>query len=280
MSGDGTSFEARIVLRPRTLDETMDLVLAYIRLYHRDLRWVAVVAVLAATLPTLAVWILSGQDARYGAWALVFFTGIAERVVTVFAGRHLFNNPISVWGAWRQVLRRLPFNLIVLFGVYLPILMMVSGVEDDDAWLGFGIVLGVFWPLLLASHAHLSEVAHLEHLSPGRAAQRARALVSYRFGRALGLLLTSALVRFLFAIGTYSAGAFVVAAVLQLQGAATLIAVPLAILGLAASGPFMTLVRFFDYIDARTRREGWDIQVRFNAIAQRERQERARSLAA
>ena len=37
---------------------------------------------------------------------------------------------------------------------------------------------------------------------------------------------------------------------------------------------------YTDYIDARTRREGWDIQVRFNAIAQRERQERARSLAA
>ncbi len=50
--------------------------------------------------------------------------------------------------------------------------------------------------------------------------------------------------------------------------------------GWIAAGPYVATVRLFDYIDARTRREGWDIQVRFSAIAQRSERERADTLAA
>ena len=275
-----TSFEARIVLRPRSLDETLDLVLAYIRRYHRELRWVFSVAVLAALAPAAVAWFVLGLRPGVVGIVIVVCTGLAERSVTVFAGRHLFSNPLSVWGAWRQVLRRLPFELSSVLLAYVPLLMMVGAEFEEEAWLGGGIALGVFWPFLLATHAHLSEVAHLEHLSAGRAAQRARALVSYRYGRALGLLGTSALVRGLFALGAYSVGSFLLGWVLQFSPLAELLTAPFALAGLAMSGPFMALVRFFDYIDARTRREGWDIQVHFNRVAQRERQARARSLAA
>ena len=47
------------------------------------------------------------------------------------------------------------------------------------------------------------------------------------------------------------------------------------IFGFVISGPFVAVARLFEYVDARTRREGWDIQVRFNAIAQRERKNEA-----
>ena len=39
-----------------------------------------------------------------------------------------------------------------------------------------------------------------------------------------------------------------------------------AIFGLFASIPLCATTRFLAYIDARTRRDGWDIQVRFMAI--------------
>ena len=52
------------------------------------------------------------------------------------------------------------------------------------------------------------------------------------------------------------------------------------IAGFLLAAPFVALARLFDYVDARTRLEGWDIQVRFKAIATRAKEERARSLAA
>ena len=50
--------------------------------------------------------------------------------------------------------------------------------------------------------------------------------------------------------------------------------------GYVAVAPYIALAKLFDYVDARTRREGWDIQVRFKAIAAKARDERARKVAA
>jgi hypothetical protein len=43
-----------------------------------------------------------------------------------------------------------------------------------------------------------------------------------------------------------------------------------ALAGFFASIPYVASTRFLGYVDRRTRREGWDIQVRFAALAQRE----------
>jgi hypothetical protein len=44
-----------------------------------------------------------------------------------------------------------------------------------------------------------------------------------------------------------------------------------AVLGLLLSVPLSAAARFLGYIDLRTRSEGWDIQLRFAAWAERER---------
>ena len=49
---------------------------------------------------------------------------------------------------------------------------------------------------------------------------------------------------------------------------------PFAILGLLVSVPFVATARFLQYIDTRTRSDGWDVQVRFLAIASKESNER------
>ena len=40
-----------------------------------------------------------------------------------------------------------------------------------------------------------------------------------------------------------------------------------ALLGFFLSVPVVSAARFLQYIDVRTRKEGWDIQLRFTAIA-------------
>ena len=45
---EGVSFEARVVLRPRSIDEVLDLALAYTRIYRRDLLRVALFLVVPA----------------------------------------------------------------------------------------------------------------------------------------------------------------------------------------------------------------------------------------
>lgn len=274
-----TSFDARITLRPRSLDETFDLALAYLRVFAKDLRKPLIVASLVGGLPAIAGWVLFGLSEAEAVAIVVVTGGFAERSVTAFAGRHLFGNPASLGAAWGATMKRSFFSLFGVLLASVPILMVLAS-DFDETWLGFGIMLGVFWPFILASHSHMSEVAFLEQLGVGRSAQRARALVAFRFGRGLALLLAGAMVRGLFVFGAYSAAAFLFGFVLQFKGVADTLGPAFLVLGYVLSGPYMALVRFFDYIDARTRREGWDIQVRFNAIAHRERLAKERRLAA
>jgi hypothetical protein len=44
---------------------------------------------------------------------------------------------------------------------------------------------------------------------------------------------------------------------------------PLFMFGMWLAVPLLTTARFFVYLNLRTRREGWDIQTRFAAIAAR-----------
>ena len=48
-----------------------------------------------------------------------------------------------------------------------------------------------------------------------------------------------------------------------------------ALLGYFLSVPYVASARFLGYVDSRTRREGWDIQVRFAALLQRAATEEA-----
>ena len=52
---------------------------------------------------------------------------------------------------------------------------------------------------------------------------------------------------------------------------------PYALLGLLASVPYIAVARYLFYIDTRTRTDGWDIQVRFFAVAAEEEQQRGLS---
>ncbi len=266
-----SGFDARIVLRPRSLDETFDLALAYLRVSARQfLPLFAGLSVFATGIVFLISWAL---DLSLGArlCVAILLTPVLERVVTVYAGRHLFQSSGLVGAALWAVLKQLP--LIVALAAFntLPLLLMAYSRFEEEALLGFGIMLGMIWPFLVVVHYYLGEVSHLEQLPLSKAPARARALVGYRYGRVFGLLAVGFVVRLLFALGTYSTGLFIMGFVLQFEEVSTNLGEWAALAGYLAAGPYLALVRLFDYVDARTRREGWDIQVRFHAIAQRER---------
>jgi hypothetical protein len=274
-----TSFDPRIVLRPRTLDETFDLALAYLRSWAKDFAKLGVV-VSGLTLGIIVAATYGlGLDWRERSMVVLVAVAVSERVVTVYAGRHLFGNPAKVRSSLVALLKRIV--LVGFWSVIVTLPILIALIETEEEWaLGVGVFLMTFWPFMLAPHNYLGEAVFLEQLPAGRALGRARALGSYRYGRALGFLIVQGLIRTLFVVSAAFGADFVVETLLQFQGVPDAVTYWAAIAGYVASGPYMALVRLFDYVDARTRREGWDIQVRFNAIAHRAREEQAKSLAA
>lgn len=282
MSGQNTSFQARVVLRPRSLDETFDLAIRYLRTALRDFSKLLVVFTAILTGGIVAVsWFFElapGPQAALAFLTVPFY----ERVVTAFAGRHLFSNPISIFGAIRTVAKRLPFLVVHAGFCAIPALMICFENDDSEGLLaGFGIMLAVAWAVfILPMYIHVTEVLLLEQLPSGHAMRRSRTLISQRFGRALGTMLFSLVVRGCIVAMIYFGMNFIVGFVLQFEGVSENIGSYFAILGYVVAAPYVALARLFDYVDARTRREGWDIQVRFNAIAQRYAREEADRLAA
>jgi hypothetical protein len=274
------SFDAQVVLRPRSIDETLDLALMYLRRSPWPFIKLFALLSIGATGLLVGVSVFFKLKLVQSAAIALITAPVLERVVTVYAGRHLFKNDPRIGFAIFSVLKRLPFALIWGLLVTLPWTPMLFDDFKSSGWIGLAVMLGCFWPFILASHVHLSEVAHLEQLSAGRAARRARALVAYRFARGLGLVIMSAIICALIAGLVELTAQFALGFVLQFGDVFDSIGGWPAIYGYYLGSMFIALARLFDYVDARTRREGWDIQVRFNAIAQKAKEADARRLAA
>jgi hypothetical protein len=90
------------------------------------------------------------------------------------------------------------------------------------------------------------------------------------------LLLT--FIRAFVASVTWVTTLFVLGFMLQFGDVAEALGMWPAFVGYLLVAPYVAIARMFDYVDARTRREGWDIQVRFNAIAHNAREAEAKKL--
>ncbi|MEO1229587.1 MAG: hypothetical protein AAFZ18_11825 [Myxococcota bacterium] len=273
------SFRARIVLRPRTLDEVFDLALAYGREHFGELRGVIAFSVFVPLLvagATVGGWWASGGSPEstmvLGAFVLVLGSAWAERVVTVFVGRHLFETRVTLREAIRGARRALPLlpGTALRWSPLLPFLLIDAGAHDAAGAL---LLLLIFAAMVNATfHARSffeGEVRLLERLSGGAARRRAHDLAVDRHGRNLIFMVPALVFRTLFVISALGASHTVFSFVLQFEGVNEVAAGPVAALGYVLSGPFIALARLFDYVDARTRGEGWDIQVRFQEIAHR-----------
>jgi hypothetical protein len=143
-----------------------------------------------------------------------------------------------------------------------------------------GACAAVFVPLpIFASRLFfVSEAVLLESGSPLGSLARSSRLVLFRSMSCLGLALASLCAPFLFALAADLIGNTVVEMVFQMgrpfgslfSGGGSAYAVAGALL----SAPFVASASFLAYIDMRTRKEGWDIQLRFMALSDAEAKNR------
>jgi hypothetical protein len=248
-----------IVLRPRTMAEILDLACRlsvslafglYVRL------WILILLpILAGCLALHYAMELGWQEVWY-----VAITGaaIAQGIFTVSVGRLLFSEEVTVGQALRLFGRRFVSYLVMLF-----LSRSLLALAALPMFLGLPFV----WPRLYFVH----EASLLEGAGPAEAIRRSSRFVAGRGGPVLGVLLSILITQ----------GSFVVVTELLCQGLMTEVlqlgkpfgalftdgGSPYALAGLMLSVPFGATARFLEYIDARTRADGWDVQLRFMAIA-------------
>jgi hypothetical protein len=263
---------ARVVLRPRPLGDVLDLTVPFCLGNRRVLGWLAVTALGPAC--ALCLWMRFGYRWRWLAvWALALGLGqLLEGLFTVAYGELLFTEPKAVRAraVWGRFVRRLPGYLFTLLLVRLLLVLTI-----------------LFIPVAPFVAAHLlfvREVALLEGAGVFAAIARAFRFVQRQVTSVLGLLLALLCAPVLLAIAGDQLGEAIVESVLQLglpfgalwkEGGSGY-----ALIGFFLSVPVTAAARFLKYADVRTRKEGWDLQLRFTTVAAQDREQHERTTAA
>jgi hypothetical protein len=254
--------EARVVLRPRTLAEILDLALRFATdpgasLYAK----LSALTLLPAWLLTLSAhWGFGWSWAATWALALALVTPI-QGVFTIAVGKLMFAEHVTVREIMGEYMRR--------FATYFAVLV-ITRVQIAAASVLAVLVLPPLWMWGRTFHVH--EACLLERAGATDSVGRAARMVENRVLVAAGTLLMLSL----------AAAGFVGAAeallnfglfefVLQIGmpfgslfdegGSAP------ALLGLFLAVPYWATARFLAYVDSRTRRDGWDVQLRFMVLA-------------
>jgi hypothetical protein len=255
---------ATVALRQRTTVEILDLALLVCRRHWLAIPFLTVAGALPWAL--LDAWILSGgrrgdEDAAWVAW-FPFLLLVAAQVplatapLTAFLGQALFDRRPSAGRALATAGKRIPVLL------------------------GAGVLRGVFAvipPVLLAWPSHLVEALVLEGQGFAGAWRRAGALrgADTRAGPVLLLLAIPVLMgAVVLVVGTLEAvlGILMHADPWQVEQWTSMAdpgASPAVQVAVWAAVGFLGVVRFFAYIDLRTRAEGWAIDLDLRRAAAR-----------
>jgi hypothetical protein len=254
--------EARVALRPRGMSDVVDLAAPFCIANRRLL------APLALLTTAVGGGICLACRLRFGwswtsVWLLVAaYWLLANGLFTLAAGELLFRRPedIRVRAVLGRFLRRLP----VLVGAKLVHVIV----------LGLCAAFLAPLPILGARLFFVSEAVLLETGSPLASLARSSRLVLFRSLPCLGLSLACLCAPCLFAVAADLLGETLVNFVFEMGrpfgslwsdgGSAYAVA------GALLSAPFVASASFLGYIDMRTRKEGWDIQLRFMALADAE----------
>jgi hypothetical protein len=256
---------AGVVLRPRSLAESVDLALTWCVKVGRGtyLRLALVVLLPAAVGCWLLRVLLEWEWA--GVWIVAgLVASFLQAPFTMAAGAMMFERDVTARAVLGRFLRRLP----AAFGVWVL----------AQLWLGLGLLLGFIgavwtWPHVVFTR----EIVLLEGQGVGAAMTRARNFVARQTGDALFLVGAQAAVVAVFIVCFD-----------QLDGALFDLALQLhrpfgeiedggslfTMLGMFAAVPYIATIRFLRYVDGRTRRDGWDLQLAFLALRVAEEQSR------
>ena len=251
---------AKIALRDRSLLDVLDLsvrfVVAHARAYFLMSAVVSVPGFLVSWLCAVKLGWLAGWAA---AFALVSF---AEAPYVVLASRLVFEEDVPTGAALGVALRALPrligFRLLQIASIASgAIFFLVPGV-----WVASLFLFG-------------TEVIVLEQARVGASVGRMQRLGTGFFGDVLmAMLALWALYAVAIVLGD-ATGHAILEELLQIKvrPSEDEIGGPIALFALWMAVPTLTTARLLVYLNLRTRREGWDIQTRFAALAARARAE-------
>jgi hypothetical protein len=249
---------AAIVLRPRSVAEVLDLsfLVAGSRALGVYLRLSLVVL-----LPCFAVCMALRYALDFSWWSVwlvaLLLGSIAQGPFTIAVGQLLFAEEISVRALLRTFRRR--------FGSYFGALLISRGYL---AIAGLTILLLPFaWTRVLFVH----EASLLEMATSNVAVKRSTRFVAGHGAQAFLMLMVLLVAHVGSVFLAQVLGDGIVDSVLQLGQPFGVVwqhgGSAYSVLGFFLALPYVATARFLLYIDRRTRSDGWDIQVRFMAIA-------------
>ena len=266
--------EATLALEPRSVGACIDIAILF---YRRHIGKILPLSLIFGAVPvTFGVlgaangngWILSGL--------LFFFVSpFLGATVVAGAGHHVFGEEFTIRRALLHTYRRLPVLLL-----WLPAARFVSALIGS-------MCLGLLSVPVATRYGFLSEVLILEQLRGSRALKRLEEILRNSFLEACGRYAT--ILAFTFCVGLtlfllFDLGAqFLFATPILMakvswavaaEDIANLLAYdPLLVGALSTTWwlvyPLARLAWFFCYLDARVRKEGWDVEIELRVEARR-----------
>lgn len=250
---------ARVALRVRTAADVLDLAAPFC-LRNRRLTFALAGCVLA---PAFALCLLARYRWNWpwgGVWVMAWVLGVlCQAPFTIAFSDLMFVPPPAVRtrAVLRRTLRRLPS---LAFARLLTILIHASALSL--------IILPAYTGSVFLV---VPEAVLLEGAGPFAAIGRSVRAVRGRAVAGVGVVLSIALLPAAGVMAGELVGNAVVSLVLQLGAPFGSLFVnggtPYALGGFFVTVPLVAAARFLFYIDLRTRKEGWDIQLRFMEIA-------------
>lgn len=249
---------ARVALRERPLLDVVDLAGRFSAAHAAPLARLSALVLLPGFL---ASWALGELVGWWAAWiAAVVLGSFATAPFVALASKLVFSDEVRVRDALRAAARALP-RLTGIRLVELLALALSVSCSSGLAWIYVGSVL-----------LFVVEVAVLEGGGVGGAVTRSQRIANGNFAGSAGAMLVLLFAPVAAAMLADAAGREVLGTVLEIKPPPSMFSVGgswLALAGWWAMVPVLSVLRFFVYLDIRTRTEGWDIQTRFAEIAAR-----------
>jgi hypothetical protein len=258
--------EARVALRPRAMSDVIDLAGPFCIVNRRLMVPLAVLVAAVGGLLSGFCRLKLGWSWSSVWWVVAGYLWLSNGVYTQAAGELLFRRAqevrlLAVLGRFARHF----FTYLVARTVHLLVLALCAAVF-------------VPLPIFAARLFFVSEAVLLESGSAFGSLARSSRLVLFRSLSCLGLALASLCAPFLFAMAADLIGNALVGMVFQMgEPVGSLFSdggSAYAVAGALLSAPFVASASFLGYIDMRTRKEGWDIQLRFMALADAEAKNR------
>jgi hypothetical protein len=248
----------KVALRERTLAEVFDLSFRFL-VVRGGRKYLRLWLFSCAPMLALCCWLRFLKLEWLWVWAaaLVGFV-VAQIPFTLAASRLLLEDDLAVGAVVKAWLLKIPGQLIS-HGIASVLL------------LGSGLVI-VPVPFLAGRLLFLPEVTLLEGSGFVRALERGGRMSRHRLGETLQACLLLLVIWVFFILGTDVLGRALQVDLLGFPPPADSLADGgswYALAGFFIAVPVLATARFLAYIDGRTRREAWDVQLRFTDLAER-----------